>query len=95
MVKYARKSCLEHVLCINHCLHLSVLRTIGYFLSEENIDNKKSNLIIEIRKIVHSFKKSPFLEENLKAKLKKLNISTGEYNLKMGVRPDGIVYLIC
>lgn len=54
-----------------------MLKTEKDFLKEEDIGNKKANLIKEIRKIVYSFKKSPLLEESLKAKLKKLNVLTG------------------
>ena len=73
MVKYGRLSGIPYTLCINHALHLAILKTIKE--NQEGVNSiklEREDLIARVRSIVHSFKKSTRLSDILKDKIQSI-----------------------
>ena len=73
MVKYGRLSGIPYTLCINHALHLAILKTIKQ--NQEGVNSiklEREDLIARVRSIVHSFKKSTRLSDILKDKIQSI-----------------------
>ena len=64
MLTYGKFANIPQIICINHTLHLSVLKCLEVYDVEEKDINKVS-LVKKVRSIVHTFKKSPKLSQYL------------------------------
>ena len=62
MQSYGKKSAIDYIICINHTLHLSVLKCLEvYDVGDKDTDKK--TLIKKVRSVVHTFKTSPKLQQ--------------------------------
>ena len=85
MQSYEKNSTTDHIICINHTLHLSVLKCLEVYDVEDK-DTDKKTLIKKVRSVVHTFKKSPKLQQYLEEHLARESYAFNHKKLIMDCR---------